>query len=447
MTDINQGLPIPQRVYAAIAISAGSMVLSIDVAIAAVVLPTIATDLHIESSKAIFIVTAYQLILAMVLMPFAALGSRIGLRRLYAIGLVLHAVAGMLVFIANDLTTIVIARALQAVGTAAGMSVATGMVRFIYPIAHLGKGMSLNTVANAGGTALAPVLGGLLIGHFSWHWVFIAALPLSMLALSLIRTLPKPDTQTGKFDLLGSALCAATFGLFIGGIELAMHGSNPAPGVSCIILGLFLGGLLVRYELRQTHPVLPVDLLALPKFSMAIVANFCATQGTMVVILFMPFYLQNTLDYSPTQVGGLMATYALASLMIAPTSGYLSDHIPVKILCIGGMCLASVALLLLLSLTVTDQPEHWSIAWRLWLCGAGFSMFFSPNARQIIAGAPIVRAASAASMFTTTRTLGQTMGALLVALLLAMPIGSALPFLCALALAVIAGVITFFQPK
>ncbi len=442
MSDSHQGLPFPRRAVAVFAVSSGSLMLMIDATIGNIVLPTLAQALEVESAEAVLVVTVYQLILAMTLMPLAALGERIGHRRLYCGGLVVHSLAAILCFHADTLTALVVARSLQAVGTAAAMSVSFGIVRTIYPANQLGKGMAINTIANAGGTALAPVVGGFVLSVASWHWVFAAAVPFSVLALALSRAMPDPEPGPGKpFDLYGAGLCAVTFGLLIGGLELTTRGPSLWLALALLAVGVAVAWLFVRHERRESDPVLPVDLLARPRLGLALFANFSAVLAAMILLVFMPFLLQHDYGFSPGEVGSMLAAYALASVMIAPISGYLSDRIPVALLCTVGMVLAVGGFLVIAHLP--EQPQRMDIMWRLWLCGAGFGMFFSPNARLIIGSAPRRRSAPAGSMVTTSRMLGQAVGASLVAGLLALELGKTLvPFYCAIAMVALSGVIS-----
>ncbi|BFM05799.1 MFS transporter [Halioxenophilus aromaticivorans] len=446
MTDIHLGLPLPRRVYAIIAVFCGSMVLSMDIAIAAVVLPTIAEQLNISDAKAVIFVTLYQLILAMTLLPLSALANRLGMRKLYCLGLLLHAAGGLLILTTESYTAALMARSLQAIGTAAGLSVAIGLVRYIYPSQHLGKGMSLNTVANAGGTSLAPAIGGYLAASVDWRWVFCAIVPLSAIALAMFKTIPKPEIHPGRFDGKGSLLCALSIGAIIIGVELAVHGGQVLAGALTAALGLAVGYWFVRHELAVENPVLPLDMLANPKLSLALLANFLATLAGMLIILYLPFYLQNSLGYGPSQVGSVLAIYATASLLFAPTSGYLSDKVSIELLCSLGMLVSLVGLCLMIF-----APQEMSLAnitWRLWLIGAGVGMFFSPNARMIIGSVALARSAAAASLITTGRTLGQTAGASCVAVLLVLQLsGGPAPFILAAVLVVATLIITLTRPR
>ncbi len=441
MTDCNQGLPFPRRIVAIFASFIGAFALQIDVSIAGVTLPTIARALNIEGASAVLIVTTYQLILAMTALPFAALGERIGYRRLYQAGLLLQIVGATLSFFANNLPALMAVRSLQAVATAAAMSVAVGQLRAIYPLARLGGGLAFNTVANAGGTALAPVIGGLILSMTNWHWAFAAMVPFSIIALLFSRSLPDPVPHRKPFDLLGAGLCAFTFGLLISGLESIIHGGHLWLSLGVIALGFAIGWIFVRHEMGEAEPVLPIGLLKLPVVAFSVMSCFTAVLGSIILMLYLPFRLQHGYGFSPGEIGGLMSAYAVATFMVAPTAGFLSDRIPVALLSSIGMAIASLGLLSVALFPA--HPSHVDIAWRIWLCGAGFGMFFSPNARLIVASAPAARSAAAGGLFTTSRMLGQATGATLVAALLALKLGDGpLPAIVAMCLAVVAGVIS-----
>lgn len=441
MTDSHPGLPYPRRLVAIASIFIGSMMLMIDMSIASVVLPTIANELNVPSASIVFVVTAYQLILAMTLMPFAALGDRIGHRRLFQAGLLLHSVAAVMSFFADSLVALVAVRSLQAVGTAAALSMMVALLRGIYPAERLGGGLGLNTIANASGTALAPVMGGLILSAANWHWVFTAAIPFSLIALALSRALPDPEPRKHSFDVLGAALCALTFGLVIAGLEAAIHSAHLLLSLGIIGAGAVVGWLFVRHELGESDPVLPVDLLMLRPIALSTISCFAAILGSITLMLFMPFQLQHIYGFTPGEVGGMLAAYAVGSLMFAPIAGILSDRIAVPLLSTVGMVIASIALLCVALLPA--HPSQFDVIWRIWLCGVGFGIFSSPNARFIVASAPTTRTASAGSIYSTTRMLSQAIGATLVAALLALGLGNgSAPAFVAMGLAIVAGVIS-----
>jgi DHA2 family multidrug resistance protein-like MFS transporter len=444
MTESFDGLPPRRRVIAVVAISMGSLMQQIDALIASVTLPTLASTLHVASASTVLVVTVYQLVLAMTLLPLAALGDRMGHRRLYCAGLMLHLLATSLYVFVDSLPAVILVRVLQAMGTAAAMSVSVAMLRGIYPLSRLGAGLALNTVANAGGTSLAPVLGGLVLSVANWRWAFAAVVPLSIGTLLLSRALPDPEPRAQPFDMLGALLCALTFGLLIGGLESAIHGSHLLLSLGVIALGVVIGWLFIRHEGREPQPVLPIDLLTQPIIALSVISCFTAVLGSIILILFMPFRLQQGYGFAPGEIGGMMAVYAVGSLSCAPLAGFLSDRIRVAVLSTIGITMACAGLLLVAFLP--DHPSHFDIAWRIWMCGAGFGTFFSPNARLIIASAPKARTAAAGSIFTTTRMLGQATGATLSAALLSMGLGQGpWPAVVAACLAASAGAMSIYS--
>lgn len=433
------GLPVPRRYVAIAAISLGTVLTVIDGQIAGVALPTIARDLKVDGSAAVLVVTVYQLVLVMTLLPFSALGDRIGLKRLYQAGQLVFAIATGLCFFAKSLPFLLVVRAFQALGAAAALSVMSAILRSIYPARQLGRGLGLNSVFVSVSAALAPTAGGAILALAPWPWVFAAGVPFAILSLLLGR-FGLPDIAPRKlgYDGIGALYCVATFGLTIAGLEAGVHGAPLPIAGALVLVGLVLAVGLVRYELKQTHPIMPVDLLRLPVLALSSAGALCAFMASMLLLLSLPFRLQHGYGFTPGEVGAMIAPWPLTTMVVAPTAGALSDRVPAGLLGGIGMSVATVALLLLAFLPA--HPAYADVAWRMALCGAGFGLFLSPNARLIVGSAPRRRAASAGGLISTTRLTGQTIGATGVAALLALGLGEGpVPPLVATALAVIAG--------
>jgi DHA2 family multidrug resistance protein-like MFS transporter len=435
---MHEGLPLPRRYWAILAISFGTALVVIDGAIPSVALPTIARDLHVDSSAAVLVVTVYQLVLVMTLLPFSALGDRIGHRRLYQWGQIVFTVATLLCFFARSLPFLLVVRAAQALGAAAALSVSSVLVRSIYPARQLGRGLGINSVVVSSAAALAPTLGGIVLAFGRWPWVFAAAAPFALLSLLLGRNLPEPEPRDEPFDLLGAVLCAATFGLIISGLESPVHGDSPIVSAAIVAAGILIAFFFVRRELDEARPIMPVDLLASPVFALSTVGAFTAFTASMTLILSLPFRLEHGFGFPPSAVGAMIAPWPLTTMFVAPAAGTLSDRVPAGLLGGFGMAIATAALVLMARLPA--HPHYADIAWRMALCGSGFGLFLSPNARVIIGSAPAARAASAGGLLATTRLTGQTMGATLVAALLAFGLGGGgAPPLVAAGLALVAG--------
>ena len=434
--DPADGLPLPRRYWAIVAISFGTALLVLDGAIANVALPTIARELGVTNGAVTNVVTIYQLVLVMVLLPFASLGDRVGHRRLYQYGQVVFMVASALCLFASNFFVLLVLRALQGIGAGMALSVSAAMLRQIYPARKLGTGMGINSVIVASSAALAPTLGGYIVGHVSWQWVFVAAVPLAFVSLLLGRALPEPVRKEQPAQWLSGVWSAATMLLLIGGVQLATHEAL-VPGIAMVVAGLVSTVFLIRRERGRTAPVVPVDLMAKPVLGLSALAAIAAFTAAGSLMLSLPFRFEEAYGYAPQEVGLLLLPFPLTMLVVAPLAGWMSDRIAPTKLGVTGMALAIAGLLLLVFMP--DRPGELAIAWRLSLTAAGFGLFFAPNSRLLIGQAPRERAAAAGGLLSTSRLLGQTMAAVTVGVLLAAGAGlGSVPLFVSCALAVVA---------
>jgi DHA2 family multidrug resistance protein-like MFS transporter len=436
----HQGLSGSRRWLAVISITLGTILTTLSGSMINIALPTLSRDFHVSSSSAVLVVTIYQLVLMMTLLPFSALGDRLGHRAIYQYGQLIFVVATLLSFFARSLPFLVLVRGFQALGAAAALSVSSALIRQIYPASRLGRGLSLNTVMAAGFASLAPSVGGMILSVARWPWLFATLVPFGIFSILVgHRSLPEPVLHDSPFDVLGAVLCATTFGFVVVGLESGLHGDSPVISAALVLLGIGIGVVFVRRELRQERPVLPVDLLRRHDIALSAFALLAGYLASMIITLSLPFLLQQRLHMTPAAAGAVLAPWPLVAMFVAPTSGMLSDRYPAGLLGGIGMAVAVGGLASLAFLPA--QPSHLDLIWRIMVCGCGFGMFYSPNARQIVASAPRHRMAAAGALTTTTRGVGQTLGATAVAALLATGWGNGpVSPLIAAGLAALAGV-------
>jgi DHA2 family multidrug resistance protein-like MFS transporter len=434
------GLPTPRRYLAILAVSFGTGLAVLDGSIVTVALPTMAHDLHVESSTSVLVVTIYQLTLVMTLLPLSALGSHLGLRRVYQCGQLIFLLSTALCFFARSMPFLLVIRTIQALGAGAALSVSSALIRSIYPARALGMGLGISGVVVSVAGVIAPTLGGLVLSVARWPWIFVAACPLALASVLIgRRALPDPTASDEPFDVLGAVLCAATFGLTISGLESLVHGASPVIAGFIGLSGVALGVVFVRRELQSKLPILPVDLLARPIIGLSAISGLVAFMGSTTMIFSIPFRLQQQYGWQPFEVGAVIAPWPAAMAFTGPLAGTLSDRFPAGALGGIGMTIAVAAMLLLAFLP--SNPTHTDLVWRMALCGVGYGLFLSPNARLIIHSSSRERAASAGGLIGTTRLTGQTLGATLLAALLSAGVGRGpAPALAAALLALIAGV-------
>ena len=409
------GLPLTQRRWAVATFVLAIGMASLDGSIANTALPTIAADLHASPAASIWVVNAYQLALVMTLLPFASAGEIFGYRRVYLWGLAVFTLASALCALSWSLPTLTAARVLQGLGASGLMSVNTALIRFVYPARSLGRGVGFNALVVAVSTAAGPTFAAGILSIATWPSLFAINLPIGLVALLVAwRALPDTPRATHRFDFASAGLNAACFGLLIFGIGEAAHDADHVTTGLVLAAAAIALALLVRRQLALAAPLLPVDLYRRPLFALSSATSMAsfAAQGLSFVAL--PFYFQTVLGHSAVETGLLFTPWPVATAIMAPIAGPLSDRYPPAIL--GGIGLAMLAIGLSLMATLPDHPDTIAIVWRMLLCGAGFGFFQSPNLKAIMSAAPRERSGGASGIVATSRLVGQSVGAALVAL-------------------------------
>jgi MFS transporter, DHA2 family, multidrug resistance protein len=410
------GLPVPQRYWAMLAVGLAITMAVLDGAIANVALPTIATDVHASPADSIWVVNAYQLIITISILPFASIGENYGYRRTYKIGLAVFTLGSLACALSDSLNTLIAARAVQGFGAAGIMSVNGALVRYIYPRSQLGRGIGINAVLVAVSSAIGPTVAAGILSVASWPWLFAVNVPIGVVAFVIAaRSLPVNPRTNRSFDFASAALNAVTLGLLITGIDGLGQGASRWLEIGELVLAVVVGTLLVRRQLTLPSPLLPVDLLRLPIFRLSILTSVCSFAAQMLAYVSLPFYFQRTLGLSEVATGLLMTPWPLATAIIAPVSGWLADRYPSGVL--GGIGLAILGAGMALLAILPEHPAMFDIVWRMAVCGLGFGLFQTPNNRTILSSAPRERSGGASGMLSTARLLGQTMGAAVVSLL------------------------------
>jgi DHA2 family multidrug resistance protein-like MFS transporter len=408
------GLPPARRRWAMTALMTGVSMASLDTAIANTALPELARQLHAGAAASVWIVNIYQLAMVATLLPFAALGERIGYRRVATAGLGLFTVASLLCALAWNLPLLVAARLLQGLGAAALMGVTTAMMRAIYPARQQGQGFGLNALVVAVAFAVGPTLASLILALASWPWLFAINVPIGAAAFVLARrVLPDNAPATHGFDA-GAALCnAGAFGLLILLLGDAAHGAAPAR-LALEAVGTFACFvLLLRRQRGHAAPILPTDLLARPLFALSALTAVCTFAVQSLAFVALPFHFEQVLGRSPVETGFLLTPWPVLVGIMGPISGRLSDRYASGLLAGIGLLVLCGGVLALL--WMPDAPGTIDIAWRMAVCGAGFGLFQAPNMKAIMGSAPPERAGGASGIVATARLTGQAGGAALVA--------------------------------
>ncbi|MCJ4394607.1 MFS transporter [Klebsiella pneumoniae] len=413
----SDGVPLPQRYGAILTIVLGLTMAVLDGAIANVALPTIASDLNASPAASIWIVNAYQIAIVIALLPLSFLGDMVGYRRIYKIGLVVFIFTSLACALSRSLEMLTFARVAQGLGGAALMSVNTALIRLIYPQRFLGRGMGINSFVVAVSSAAGPTIAAAILSLASWQWLFLINVPLGIVAFVLAMRFLPPNSARSKiirFDLPSAIMNALTFGLLITALSGFAQGQSTQL-VLAEVAAMLVGFFFVRRQLTMPVPLLPVDLLRIPLFSLSICTSICSFCAQMLAMVSLPFFLQSMMGRSEVETGLLLTPWPLATMVMAPLAGYLIEKCHAGLLGAIGLLIMACGLFGLALLP--SSPSDLDIIWRMALCGAGFGLFQSPNNHTIVASAPSHRSGGASGMLGTARLLGQSTGAALVALL------------------------------
>jgi DHA2 family multidrug resistance protein-like MFS transporter len=434
------GLPMPQRLWAMLTIGLAIAVSVLDTSIANVALPTIAGDMSASPATAIWIVNAYQLAVVMTLLPLASLGEIYEYRRVYRVGLAVFTVASLACALSHTIVELTLARVLQGLGAAGIMSVNAALVRFIYPRAQLGRAIGINAVIVSVAAAVGPTAASLILSLASWPWLFAVNVPIGLVALLGVGTLPVTPRGKHRFDVVGAVLNAAAFGLVVTTMDGVAHHQPIALIAAQAAAAIVLGAALVWRETHRAWPLLPVDLMRVRVFSLSIATSVCSFVAQMMAYVTLPFFLHGQLGRSAVQIGFLMTPWPLMTAVMAPIAGRLADRHAAGML--GGIGLAIFGIGVGLLALLPHNPATADIVWRVAVCGCGFGLFQSPNNRAIINAAPRERSGAASGMLGTARLFGQTVGAALVAVLFGLSAGTVAPLAVASGVALVAAIVS-----
>lgn len=408
------GIGFSYRKYiAVIALQIVLVMTVLDVTVVNVALPVLADKFHISSSAAVWIVTAYQLVITMLLLPVSSIGDIYSYKRTFLTGVAVFTFSSALCAASQSFTMLVIARTVQGIGAACVMGVNIALVRLVYPREILGRGLALNAMCIAIATAAGPTIAGALLSVSSWHWLFLINVPLGIAAFiigwRLLPHNPKVDHRA-SFDWISAFENMVVFSLIFYAFGKISRNDSGLPGiVILLVLGIGVGYFYVRRQFSKEQPLLPIDLFKNSMYSMSIVTSVCSFIAQNVTMIALPFLYLNSYHFSEITTGLLMTPWPLATMVVSPIAArYVERHNPGATASLG-MAVFIIGVLLLLF--PGSDPSEWNIAWRMAVCGVGFGMFQTPNNIVMVMATPVHRTGGAGGMQSTSRLVGQTFGA------------------------------------
>jgi EmrB/QacA subfamily drug resistance transporter len=397
------------RVFPVLAL--GTVMATLDISVVNIALPTLTRTFGVSITTIAWVVLAYVLTITGLLLALGRIADRIGRRRVYGAGLVVFTLASVACAAAPSAGALIAARAIQGLGAAMLTANSAALLIASFPAAERGRALGLFGAAVGVGLALGPPLGGLIVGHASWRWIFLINLPLGALALWMLPRRIAPDRTfiAGEPLDLGSAALwsVALVALMLGLSRGSEHGWSSAGVWPWFALALVAFAAFVVIERRARDPLLPLRLLRGP-IGLAVTLTFIVQALSIAIAFHMPLYLENVLGFGPAQSGAWLSVFPLAALIVAPLSGRWSDRIGSRPLAVAGLGLTTIGFAGLATLGTAPSPGL--LLGAMAAIGAGLGLFTIPNASALFGAAPAGDLGLVSGLQATMRNLGIASG-------------------------------------
>jgi EmrB/QacA subfamily drug resistance transporter len=393
-------------------VSVATYMLLLDITVVNVALPSIRQDLGASFTDLQWVVDAYALTLAALVLTAGSLADRLGRRRLFAAGLAIFSVASLLCALAPDPTLLSLARALQGVGGAVLFAVSLALVAQEFPAGpQRGMAMGLYGATIGMAVAIGPLVGGALTDGLGWRSIFSLNLPVGVAALAVTyrKLRESRDPNATRVDWGGVATFSGALFLLV----LALVRGNAEGWGSRLIVSLLAGSaaLLVAFvaiERRVRQPMLPLGLFRRPSFTGVQLAAFTMSGSLLAMFLYLTLYLQNYLGYAPLAAGLRYLPITLLAFLVGPIAGALLSRVPARLLLSVGLAMTGVGLLLMSG--IQAGSEWTTLLGGFLVAGAGVGLLNPVIANLAVSVAPNQHSGMAAGINDTFRQVGIAVG-------------------------------------
>jgi len=393
------------------AVAMGIFLATIDGSIVNVALPTLVRELHTNFATIQWVVLAYMLTVATLMLSIGRLADLRGKKPIYTAGFVTFTAGSVLCGLAPGVYWLIAFRVLQGIGAAMVFALGMAIVTEAFPPQERGKALGFTGAVVSLGIVVGPTLGGLLIDALSWHWIFFVNLPVGILGTYLsIRFVPSILPPGGeRFDFAGALTLFASLLALLLGLTIGQSLGFGDMRVLALLAVSFVGMLVfIRIEQRSKNPMVDLAIFRNRLFTVSLATGlitFIAIAGTT---LLMPFYLENVLGLRIREVGLLLAVVPVALGVTAPVAGALSDRLGTRPITLVGLVLLLVGYLLVS--TLGEDTSSAGYIMRFLPIGLGMGVFQSPNNSAIMGAARRDQLGIVSGMLALNRTLGQIVG-------------------------------------
>jgi EmrB/QacA subfamily drug resistance transporter len=394
------------------AVCVATFMLLLDITVVNTALPKIQQDLGGSFSDLQWVVDAYALSLAALVLTAGSLADRLGRRRVFAIGLAIFSAASLLCALAPDPTFLNVARALQGVGGAVMFAVSLALVAQEFPGGpERGMAMGIYGASIGVSVAVGPLVGGLLTDGLGWQSVFLVNVPVGIATIGVTywKLRESRDPNASRIDWGGVVTFSAALLLFVFAL---VRGNDEGWGSTLIVSLLAAGAVLmaafIAIERRVAEPMLPLGLFRSGAFTGVQIAAFAVSASMFALFLYLTLYLQNFLGYSAIEAGLRYLPITVGAFVLAPISGMALAKVQARYLMAGGLALTGIGLVLMGGLELTS--EWTALLAGFVVAGIGVGLLNPVIADVALSVVPKERSGMAAGINDTFRQVGVAVG-------------------------------------
>jgi EmrB/QacA subfamily drug resistance transporter len=386
--------------------------LLIDVTIVNVALPDIQKDLGSSFEDLQWVVDAYALALAALLLASGSLGDLLGRRRIFVGGLLVFVSASLACGLSGSPTMLNVARAVQGIGGAMMFATSLALIAQAFAPNERGTAFGIWGATTGFAVAVGPLVGGVLTDGLGWQWIFLVNVPIGLLtaAITLARV---PDSAerdpSARIDWAGLVtFSAGLFCLVFALIRGNDDGWESARIVALLLAAVALLAAFVAIELRRDQPLLDLHLFRVPTFTGAQIVAFSIHASIFSMFLYIVLYMQNVLGYTPLETGIRFLPISVLSFLAAPLAGKLAERFPVRAFLSAGLGLVGIALLLMSGI---EPGDNWTTLLAGFILGGiGIGFVNPPLATAAIGVVEPRRSGAASGINSTFRQVGTAVG-------------------------------------